>query len=215
MASCIYCPSDADGTEHWLPRSLGTFGPLQVLHETIRRQCNEAVGECDREFIRTGPEGIHRQGLGIEGKDGEGGNPFYYRAATNQPVQAQTITDSEDPDVFWETRPTEQGALSPSTSIGVQTYFERWRHEAFKVGHCARFTVSLRTCRRPSLLSPVSRILGAALWVVWCWSIDSDDPLHERSWAAVSPRPFKDRSTDRSISYPSGGDSPPHFRPVC
>ena len=163
------------------------------------------------------PEGIHRQGLGIEGRDGEGGNPFYYRAATNQPVRVQTITDSEDPDVFWETHPTEQGACPlrpPLESRLTSTCVGRTRRS--RLGTARGLLCLLRTCRRlRRYYHGYSRILGAALWVVWCWSIDSDDPLHERSWAAVSPRPLKDRSTDRSISYPSGSDSPPHFRPVC
>src|SRR5204862_363197 len=35
MPPCIYCGNAADSPEHWLPRSLGTFGPLQVLHDKI------------------------------------------------------------------------------------------------------------------------------------------------------------------------------------
>ena len=109
MPSCIYCGAEADSAEHWLPRSLGTFGPLQVLHGVVCGVCNEAVGEADREFVRTGPEGIHRRGLGIAGREGQGGNPFYYRAATTQPVQARSIADPEDPHLYWETRPGENG----------------------------------------------------------------------------------------------------------
>ena len=109
MPSCVYCGADADSPEYWLPRLLGTFGPLQVLQGAVCRLCNEAVGKVDREFIRTGPEGIHRQGLGIAGRDGEGGNPFYYQAATTQPVQAHSLVDPEAPHLFWETRPGEQG----------------------------------------------------------------------------------------------------------
>jgi hypothetical protein len=111
MSSCIYCSRDADSPEHWLPRSLGTFGSLQVLHKTVCGECNEAVGECDREFIRTGPEGIQRKALGIEGRGGEGGNPFYYRAATDQPVQAQATSDPEHADLYWEPRPGQEGQL--------------------------------------------------------------------------------------------------------
>src|SRR5688572_17133852 len=108
MPSCIYCGAEADSAEHWLPRSLGTFGPLQVLHGAVCGPCNEGVGEADREFIRTGPEGIHRRGLGIAGREREGGNPFYYRAATTQPVQARSIADPEEGHLYWETRPGEQ-----------------------------------------------------------------------------------------------------------
>ena len=59
MPSCVYCGAEADNAEHWLLRSLGTFGLLQVLHGALCGACNEAVGEADREFIETGPEGIH------------------------------------------------------------------------------------------------------------------------------------------------------------
>jgi hypothetical protein len=85
MPSCIYCGANADGTEHWLPRLLGTFGKLQILHDTVSKPCNGAVGKVEQEFIRTGPEGIQRQGLGIEGRDGPGGDPVNARRGLPQP----------------------------------------------------------------------------------------------------------------------------------
>ena len=113
MPSCIYCGAEATAREHWLPRSLGTFGELQVLHDTICPECNGALGrEVDEAFIRTGPEAILRLGLGIEGRRGPGTNPFYNRAATTQPLRAVNVPGDEDedePELLWETYRGENG----------------------------------------------------------------------------------------------------------
>src|SRR5687767_12617868 len=107
MASCIYCGAEATAREHWLPRSLGTFGELQVLHDTICPECNGVLGrEIDEAFIRTGPEAILRFGLGIEGRRGIGTNPFYNRAATTQPLRAVNVPgagEGDEPELLWET----------------------------------------------------------------------------------------------------------------
>jgi hypothetical protein len=112
MPSCVYCGAEADAREHWLPRALGTFGPLQVPHDTICEECNRALGrEVDEAFIRTGPEAILRIGLGIEGRRGRGSNPFYNRAATTQPLRAINVPgdDEAEPELLWETYRGEDG----------------------------------------------------------------------------------------------------------
>jgi len=110
MASCIYCGSEANSREHWLPRSLGTFGSLQVLHDKVCEPCNGVLGrEVDEAFIRTGPEAILRLGLGIEGQRGPGANPFYHRAATDQPVRATNVSADDEPELLWETFRGENG----------------------------------------------------------------------------------------------------------
>lgn len=108
---CIYCGKDAGSPEHWLPRSLGVFGEGQVLHERLCGDCNGALGrEVDHEFIRTGPEGVLRAALGVEGRSGD--NPastFLHRAATTHPVRAINEPSPEDPELLWETY-SENGA---------------------------------------------------------------------------------------------------------
>src|SRR4051812_8932675 len=111
MPECIYCPNQADSPEHWLPRSLGTFGPLQVLNDKICGDCNQALGrEIDTEFTRVGPEAILRAGLGVEGRHGPSQSPFYYRAATTQPMRA-VVPDAPDDEagLLWETVPGPTG----------------------------------------------------------------------------------------------------------
>ena len=111
VPSCVYCGSPADAREHWLPRALGTFGDLQVLRDAICSDCNRQIGrEADFVFLRTGPEATHRAGLGIEGRRGEGGSPYYHQAATTQPVQVRYVgSDEDDSEVLWETFPGESG----------------------------------------------------------------------------------------------------------
>ena len=111
MPGCIYCGNPAESPEHGLPRSLGTFCPLQVLHGKVCDDCNQALGrEIDKEFTRVGPEAILRAGLGIEGRHGASQSPFYFRAATTQPLRA---IDAGAPDdetgLLWETVPGSSG----------------------------------------------------------------------------------------------------------
>jgi hypothetical protein len=108
---CIYCGNQADSPEHWLARSLGTFGPLQVLQDKVCGDCNQAFGrEIDLEFTRVGPEAILRAGLGIEGRHGAAQSPFYFRAASNQPLRA-VVPDAPDDEagLLWETVPGASG----------------------------------------------------------------------------------------------------------
>lgn len=111
MPECIYCSKPPDSPEHWLPRSLGTFGPLQVLHDKICDDCNQALGrEIDPEFARVGPEAILRAGLGVEGRRGPSKSPFYYKAATEQPLRAVVPEAPEDEaGLLWETVPGSSG----------------------------------------------------------------------------------------------------------
>lgn len=111
MPECIHCSKPPDSPEHWLPRSLGTFGPLQVLHDKICDDCNQALGrEIDPEFARVGPEAILRAGLGGEGRRGPSKSPFYYKAATEQPLRAVVPEAPEDEaGLLWETVPGSSG----------------------------------------------------------------------------------------------------------
>src|SRR4051812_38503721 len=106
---CVYHPDrQADGREHWLPNALGSFGPLQVLHDRICEECNQEFGRTlDIEFIRTGPEGVFRAALDLpRGAAAEGGNPFMFRAAGPHPVQGHQVNppenEAEEADLLWE-----------------------------------------------------------------------------------------------------------------
>ena len=111
MPPCVYCPNAADSPEHWLPRSLGTFGPLQLLNDRLCDDCNQSLGrEVDQEFTRVGPEAILRAGLGIQGRHGDVRSPFYFRAATTQPLRAVDANPPEDEaGLLWETVLGEHG----------------------------------------------------------------------------------------------------------
>ena len=94
-----------------MPRSLGTFGPLQVLNDRLCDDCNQSLGrEVDQEFTRVGPEAILRAGLGIQGRHGDVRSPFYFRAATTQPLRALDANPPEDEaGLLWETVLGEHG----------------------------------------------------------------------------------------------------------
>jgi hypothetical protein len=80
---------------------------LQVLHGKVCDECNQALGrEIDQEFTRVGPEAILRSGLGIEGRHGSSQSPFYFRAATTQPLRAiDTNAPDDETGLLWETVP--------------------------------------------------------------------------------------------------------------
>lgn len=81
MATCIYCPNEADSREHWIPRAFGTFRGYTPLLDRLCEACNGRLGELDQELVRTGPTGFHRALLGIEGRHGPTKvSPFHYRA---------------------------------------------------------------------------------------------------------------------------------------
>ena len=71
MPECIYCPNPPESAEHWLPRSLGTFGPLQVLNDKICDGCNQALDrEIDPEFARGVQKRSFAQDLASRAGDG-------------------------------------------------------------------------------------------------------------------------------------------------
>ncbi len=116
LALTVYCGCEADGREHWLPQSLGVFGPLQVLHDWICADHNRTFGQTiDEEFIRTGPEGVFRAALGLglgARRDREPGNPFLYRAAVQQPVRAvQMAPPQDEAGLLWEAAKTASRAV--------------------------------------------------------------------------------------------------------
>lgn len=81
MATCIYCQNAAKSREHWIPRGLGAFRGYTPLLSTICGNCNESLGELDRELMRTGPTGFHRALYGVQGRHGPPKvSPFHYKA---------------------------------------------------------------------------------------------------------------------------------------
>ena len=69
ISSCIYCPNQPDGREHWLTRGLGTFHGNTFLTGRICTLCNvDLGGTIDLELLRSGHTGMTRQVLGIAGR---------------------------------------------------------------------------------------------------------------------------------------------------
>ena len=58
MASCIYCPSDADGTEHWLPRSLGTLGPCRFCMKRYAANAMKLLANATESSSELGRRGF-------------------------------------------------------------------------------------------------------------------------------------------------------------
>jgi hypothetical protein len=98
---CIYCGRTDFADEHWLPRSFGSFN-YDLLKTTICTTCNTELGRTiDMELIRSGPEGVARALLGVEGRHGSSQSPVYYKAATTQPVRLNIVGD-ENAELFIE-----------------------------------------------------------------------------------------------------------------
>jgi hypothetical protein len=80
LGPCIYCPKPANGEEHWLARGFGAIRNLQLLKDRICADCNVQLGhDVDQEVFRTGPIGVVRAILGIEGRHKQIVNPFHYK----------------------------------------------------------------------------------------------------------------------------------------
>jgi len=102
IAHCLYCQNPPDGEEHWLPRSLGAFEGNTMLKDRICRSCNERLGRVlDLELARSGPAGLTRQLLGIEGRRShERKDVFDYQASRiDRPIKANLANFGPDRDV--------------------------------------------------------------------------------------------------------------------
>jgi hypothetical protein len=90
MAKCIYCGAAADSNEDWLPRGLGAFKNMTFLKDRLCVECNNALGrDVDQDFVRTGPTGIVRSMLQIQGRSGRPPNTFHYKVMG--PVSTTTV----------------------------------------------------------------------------------------------------------------------------
>ncbi len=99
MATCIYCPADADAREHWLPRSLGTFRNFTYLTDRLCEQCNIELGTTvDHEFARTGPTGIGRHEYGVTGRHDKTVNPFLFRTMGATPPTTGRMPPADEED---------------------------------------------------------------------------------------------------------------------
>lgn len=98
MAECIYCGAHADGGEHWMPRTFGTFKNFEQLFDRLCADCNTALGnELDQELANTGTTALAKMHLGIEGRHkGEPSkNPFQYRVMGSE---SATTVRMDSPD---------------------------------------------------------------------------------------------------------------------
>ena len=89
MPTCIYCQNEATSREHWIPRGLGAFRGYTPLSDRLCQECNELLGELDREFLRTGLTGFQRALLGIGGRHRTASvSPFHYKSTqANSPIR--------------------------------------------------------------------------------------------------------------------------------
>jgi hypothetical protein len=92
MPNCIYCDEEADSKEDWLPRGFGAIKGMTLLKDRLCEQCNNTLGhEVDQEVLKTGPTGVLRSLLKIEGRHGvPSPNPFHYKVMG--PESATTMT---------------------------------------------------------------------------------------------------------------------------
>ncbi len=81
MADCIYCDAPAASKEDWLPRGFGAIKEMTLLKDRLCMECNNTLGhEIDQEILKTGPTGMLRALLRIEGRHGvPSPNPFHYK----------------------------------------------------------------------------------------------------------------------------------------
>ena len=89
MATCIYCPNEANSREHWIPRGLGAFRGYTPLLNQVCGDCNTRLGQLDQELIRTGLTGFQRALHGVQGRHGPPKvSPFHYKAMqADQPTK--------------------------------------------------------------------------------------------------------------------------------
>jgi hypothetical protein len=98
MADCIYCGASADSKEDWLPRGFGRIKNITLLKDRLCRACNTGLGrQVDVELLRTGPTGLLKAVLKIEGRHGTPPpDPFLYRvmgpeAASMMMMQPESV----------------------------------------------------------------------------------------------------------------------------
>ena len=86
LPTCIYCNSEGNSREHWLPRGFGAFRGNTTLANQVCRTCNNLLGRLDGELLRTGHTGFQRALLGIQGRHGASTvSPFEYKAMQAKP----------------------------------------------------------------------------------------------------------------------------------
>lgn len=87
LRTCIYCANPPGGEEHWLNRSLGRFAGNTYLTGRLCTACNNFLGSTvDLELARTGPTGVLREVLNVEGRSKDARrSAFDYKASELEP----------------------------------------------------------------------------------------------------------------------------------
>lgn len=113
MTDCIY-PGPHDNrlsSEHYLPFSLGRFRGCEPLNDRICIACNNAIGNVEAQFLRSGPIGFFRWLLKIEGRNGLPPSPFYHRTLGASPLYMIARVPPWPYDILWETDPGTEEAF--------------------------------------------------------------------------------------------------------
>jgi hypothetical protein len=107
---CIYCSKQEQKTsrrrlwpqEHYLSRGLGTFQGSETLLDIICGECNRKIGECEDQFLRSGPIAFMREMCDITGRHESRPSPFYQSASGAKPIEILLPAPTTDYDVLWE-----------------------------------------------------------------------------------------------------------------
>ena len=114
MATCIYCPNEANSREHWIPRGLGTFRGYTPLVNQVCGDCNNSLGQLDQELMRAGPTGLQRALHGVQGRHGPSKvSPFHYKAMqADQPTKMMMPALGREHQILGEAYTDEEGQPS-------------------------------------------------------------------------------------------------------
>ena len=114
MHTCIYCQTEANSREHWIPRGFGAFRGHTPLLNQVCGDCNTHLGQLDQELIKTGPTGFQRALHGVQGRHGPSKvSPFHYKAMqADQPTKMMMPALGRQHQLLAETYTDEEGRPS-------------------------------------------------------------------------------------------------------
>ena len=114
MATCIYCPNEANSREHWIPRGLGSFRGYTPLLNEVCNHCNNRLGRLDEELLKTGFTGFQRALHGVQGRHGPSKvSPFQYNVMqADQPMKMMMPVPGREHQILAEAYKDEEGRPS-------------------------------------------------------------------------------------------------------
>lgn len=102
-----------------MPHLLGEFTNFPLLHDTVCKACNEAIGQAEEQVARSGPEAFVRRALGIGGRKGHAKvDPFQRGSSGAPPMQVRRRDPRTGLDLFWTIDPGPGDGSSPTSLSG-------------------------------------------------------------------------------------------------